>query len=124
MFPIPTRLACKPISEFFIFVHSSLKGSQSPTLRICRVGNLDSLMASAFGHEMTDEQKQMSEGSSMHVRVTSRTFRNSDLESVCEVNEPEPTHRNQASPQRNVARNTANWRKIDSRLSCKPLSLS
>jgi hypothetical protein len=80
------------------------------------MGRLDSLMASAFGRKMSNEQEQTSNGSARQFRITARTFRDSDLESMRAVNEPEPTPRNRASSQRNIARNFANWRKIDSRL--------
>ena len=46
-------------------------------------------MASAFGHEMSDEREQMSQGSSIHVRVAARPFQDRDLESVRAVTEPE-----------------------------------
>src|ERR1700683_3412900 len=91
---------------------------------MCPMGRLDSLMASPFGRKMSNEQEQTSNSSARQLRTTARAFRNSDLESVRAVNEPEPTPRNQASSQRNVARSFANWRKIDSRLSRKPQSLS
>jgi hypothetical protein len=78
------------------------------------MGRLDSLMASAFDRKMSNEQEQTSNSSAKQFRTTACAFRNSDLESVRAVNEPELTPRNQASSQRNVARNFANWRKIDS----------
>jgi hypothetical protein len=46
-------------------------------------------MVSAFGHEMSDEKQQISEGTSMHVRVTMRPFRGRNPESVVAVTEPE-----------------------------------
>jgi hypothetical protein len=51
----------------------------------------------------------------MHVRVTARRFRDCDLGFVRAVDGPELTPGNQPSSQRNVARNFANWRKIDSK---------
>jgi hypothetical protein len=60
----------------------------------------------------------------MHVRVTARCFRDRDLEFVRAVDGPELTPRNQPSSQRNVARDFANWRKIDSELPRKPVLIS
>ena len=60
----------------------------------------------------------------MHVRVTARRFRDCDLEFVRAVDGPELTPRNQPSSQRNVARDFANWRKIDSELPTKPVLFS
>src|ERR1700734_344274 len=64
----------------------------------------------------------MSESSSMHRVITCR-FPDNELKSLRAVSGPELTPRDQASSQTNVARNFANWRKIDSRLYGKPLSL-
>jgi len=52
----------------------------------------------------------------MHFRVTARRFRDCGLKTVRAVDGPELTLGNQASSQRNVARDFANWRKIDSEL--------
>jgi hypothetical protein len=57
----------------------------------------------------------------MHVRVTARCFRDCDLKFVRAGDGPELTPGNQSSSQRNVARDFANWRKIDSELPHKVL---
>src|SRR5580704_3185842 len=52
-------------------------------------GNLDSRTATAFGHEMSNVQEQMSNGSAKRIPVTARPIRGSDLESFVAVTEPE-----------------------------------
>jgi hypothetical protein len=46
-------------------------------------------MATALGHEMSDEHEQMSDGFTKHVHVTAGPLRGSDLEFVVAVIEPE-----------------------------------